>query len=100
MPTLPLEVHEVLEEEYASMYGSIDRPETGALYRAEDVIDEGWAKAIFQDCNIDPANGVLAALNDLVVNGPMQKLCNSRALTDSGKAMIAGYDDYTRDVSP
>jgi len=99
MPTLPLEVHEVLEEEYASMYGSIDRPPTGALYRDGDVIDEGWARAILQDCKIDPVNGVIAALNDLVVNGPMDKLCNSRALSDSGKSMIADYDDYTRGVT-
>jgi hypothetical protein len=99
MATLPLELHEVLEEEYASMYGSIDRPETGALYRAEDVTDEGWARAILQDCNIEPVNGVVVTLNDLVVNGPMDKLCNSRALTDSGKSMIADYDEYTQDVS-
>ncbi len=99
MPTLPLEVHEVLEEEYASMYGSIDRPQTGARYRDEDLLDEGWARAVLQDCKIEPVNGVVAALNDLVVNGPMEKLCNSRALTDSGKSMIAGYDDYTRGVT-
>jgi len=96
MPTLPLEVHEVLEEEYASMYGSIDRPPTGALYRDGDVIDEGWARAILQDCKIDPVNGLIAALNDLVVKGPMTKLCNSRALSDSGKSMIADYDEYTK----
>ncbi len=105
MPTLPLEVHEVLEEEYVSMYGSLDRPPSGVLYRegpvnkGGDVIDEGWVKAIFQDCNIVPAKGAVAALNDLVVNGPVNKLCNSRALTDTGKSMIADYDDYTRDVS-
>ncbi|HXH91092.1 MAG TPA: patatin-like phospholipase family protein [Thermoanaerobaculia bacterium] len=96
MPKLPLEVHEVLEEEYASMYGSIDRPPTGALYRDGDVIDEGWARAILQDCKIDPVNGLIAALNDLVVKGPMTKLCNSRALSDSGKSMIADYDEYTK----
>lgn len=103
MATLPLELHEVLEEEYASMYGSIDRPPSGALYReglvedGGDLIDEGWARAILQDCNIEPVNGVIAALNDLVVNGPMDKLCNSRVLTDSGKSMIADYAEYTKD---
>ncbi len=99
MTTLPLEVHEVLEEEYASMYGSIDRPASGAKYIEGDVIDEGWAKAVCQDCEIEPGDNVIAALNALVLSGAVNKLCNSRALSDSGKAMIADYDDYTCRVS-
>ncbi|HXH39297.1 MAG TPA: patatin-like phospholipase family protein, partial [Thermoanaerobaculia bacterium] len=98
MSSLPLEVHEVLEEEYVSMYGPIDRPTSGSKYEG-DVIDEPWARAIFGDCGIDPGSDIEAALNTLIDAGNMEKLCNSRALTDSGRAMIAGYDDYTQGVS-
>jgi hypothetical protein len=106
MPTLPLDLHEVLEEEYVSMYGSLDRP--GPEYALADIRDPWWARAILSDCGIKGGEdddvekkraSVAAALNDLVRNGPVDKLCNSRALTDAGKAMIDDYADYTSGVS-
>jgi len=82
-----------------SMHGPIERPSSGSKYAPDDVIDASWTRAIFGDCGIDPGNDIVAALNAIIDAGDMEKLCNSRALTDSGRAMIAGYDDYTQGVS-
>ena len=57
MSTLPLEVHEVLEEEYETRYGARPpSPPAGALYASEQIIDQSWARSILGACGFDVAN--------------------------------------------
>jgi hypothetical protein len=96
MSTLPLDVHEVLEQEYVSMHGPLGRPSTGSRYADGDVLDAAWTRAIFGDCGIVPGDDLVKELNALVDESAVQKLCNSRALSDDGRDMISGYIDYTK----
>jgi hypothetical protein len=50
MASLPLELHEVLEQEYVSMYGPLKRPEYGELYDSEQIVDVEWAHRILSAC--------------------------------------------------
>jgi hypothetical protein len=97
MSSLPFEVHEVLEQEYVSMYGPIDilSPD----YTEGDIIDEAWARAIFLKCGIDVPNGVVAALNALVDARDLKALLESPAITDSGRDLIDRNDVYTEGVN-
>ena len=98
MSSLPLEVHEVLEQEYVSVHGLIEVPSSD--YSSTDILDESWARSIFDTCKIDVGTTVLAALNSLVVaKGALDDLRQSPAITDCGIDLINGYDDYTKDVS-
>src|SRR5258708_23334262 len=97
MSKLPLEVHEVLEEEYTSMYGPIDLPSSD--YTPDDIIDERWARSVLDECNIDVSAGVVAALNALVATGGVAGLRESQAITDCGLDLIENYDNYTNGVS-
>src|ERR1700686_2086323 len=97
MSKLPLEVHEVLEEEYVSMYGRLDTPP--ADYTTNDVIDERWARAVLEGCGIDVSAGVIDTLNALVAKGGLERLKGSPAITDCGIDLITNYNDYTDGVS-
>ncbi|HYR29018.1 MAG TPA: hypothetical protein VEU30_11175, partial [Thermoanaerobaculia bacterium] len=61
MSTLPLELHEVLEEEYLSMYGPLERPPVGDVV----LLDGRWASNILQECGL-PADDPGAALKALI----------------------------------
>jgi Patatin-like phospholipase len=98
MSSLPLDLHEALEEEYISMYGPFERLSSGPKYTDSDLIDERSARAILADCAIEPRGSVIEALNALVVEGDVEKLCGSRVLTDAGRAMITGYSEYIQGV--
>ncbi|MCU1229755.1 MAG: rane protein of unknown function, contains domain [Acidobacteria bacterium] len=52
MASLPLELHEVLEQEYVSMYGPLNRPDYGELYDSEQIVDVDWAERILVACGI------------------------------------------------
>jgi hypothetical protein len=93
MSSLPYEVHEVLEQEYVSMYGPIDVPSPD--YTPADIIDEPWALAIFLKCGIGAPGDVVAALNALVAARDLKNLRDSPAITDSGRDLIDRYDTYT-----
>lgn len=97
MSMLPLEVHEVLEEEYVSMYGPLDVPSSD--YTKDDIIDERWARAVLEGCKIDVSAGVIAALNGLVARGALDSLQGSPAITDCGLDLIRNYSHYTDGVS-
>ena len=97
MSSLPYEVHEVLEQEYVSMYGPIDVPP--ADYSASDIIDEPWAKAILLACGLDATAGVVATLNQLVAGRDLKSLLDSPAITDTGRDLINRHDVYTEGVS-
>ncbi|MEA2239318.1 MAG: hypothetical protein QOC81_4042 [Thermoanaerobaculia bacterium] len=98
MPTLPLELHEVLEEEYVSMYGSLLRPVP--KYSPADIKDERGAIRILAECGLptDPNNlvDVLNALVDAKSPDSLRKLESSPSFTEVGKALLAGYDDYVK----
>jgi hypothetical protein len=97
MSSLPFEVHEVLEQEYVSMYGDLDVPPPE--YRDADIIDQAWARAVCDACGVDISGGLLAALNALIVSRDLSQLRVSPAITDTGRDLIDRYDDYTDGVT-
>ncbi len=97
MSSLPLEVHEVLEQEYVSIHGAIDVPPPD--YGPDDIIDERWALAILDKCKIDIGAGVVAVLNGLIAGGALDELLESPAITDTGRDLIRNYTDYTEGVA-
>jgi hypothetical protein len=109
MSSLPLDVHEVLEEEYVSMYGDLRTP--GSSYTADDIRDENSARSILVICGIevpDPippgsAKEVLRdTLNGFVEKGrpDLDKLCASPAITRTGTELLSGYEKYSAGVTP
>jgi len=141
MSSLPLEVHEVLEQEYVSMHGDLAVPEPE--YTADDIIDEPWALTILDACGMttgkacpddvqqlvklrtgiekppdaaDPKKalydeaviaatrvlGIASAMNAVVMStsaNVIKKLTDSPAVTESGRAIIDDYENYTEGVS-
>ena len=98
MTTLPLELHEVLEEEYVSMYGPLDRPVP--KYASRDISDEPCVIRMLAECDLATEGRVIVdVLNDLVdakSSDCLRKLENSPSFTEVGKALLAGYDDYVK----
>jgi len=97
MATLPLDVHEVLEQEYEARYQSAPPPlPTGALYDADQIIDPTWARSILVDCHLDdPKQTVLALLNALVSNGSgIGNLVDSPVLSQNGVTMVENHAEY------
>ncbi len=97
MSSLPFEVHEVLEQEYVSMYGPIDVPLPD--YTKDDIIDEPWARAILLRCGIDAPGEIVAVLNVLIAARDLKRLLDSPAITDNGRDLIDRYDVYTDGVT-
>ncbi len=52
MASLPLEVHQVLEEEYVSMYGPLDRPKTGVDYDDKQVLNSERVCDALRNCGL------------------------------------------------
>ena len=102
MPSLPREVHEVLEQEYVSMYGPLPRVDVG--YRPEDVVDVQWAIRILRACALDDdplvtkavqsadiaeARALLASkLNQLVGTAPPEKEVERAELHREQRAVL------------
>jgi hypothetical protein len=95
MSTLPLDVHEVLEQEYEALHGRLDgMPEPP--YGAEDLTDEEWAKGCLAKCKL-PAEDPLATANAIIATGDnLRKLEDSPALTETGRRLLAMYEDTER----
>src|SRR6185369_1785901 len=106
MSTLPLEVHEVLEEEYRAMYDA--EPEVVG-YDAFEVLEEqgGWARKILASCGIALSAGegdadiqaTLKSLIDATADGgscpeSVVKLASSPAISASGLTLLANYESY------
>jgi len=89
MSTLPLEVHEVLEQEYVSMYGALETPPP--YYDAEQVVDAAWAREIFTACGLKMPDDIVAGLNALLAKPDLKKLKTSLAITDNGRNLITHY---------
>jgi hypothetical protein len=108
MSSLPFDVHEVLEQEYVSMYGPLDGvppPE----YAPSDIVDEPWARKILSDCQFTEST-VLATLNGFISSAKpgetvpaattltavqLKKLARSPAITANGRDLIKRYAGYT-----
>src|SRR5437763_3809184 len=93
MSSLPFEVHEVLEQEYVSMYGDLAVPP--AEYGPDDVIDEVWCRAICDACGVDCSGGSVPMLNALIASRDLSQLRVSPAITGTGRDLIDHYADYT-----
>jgi len=97
MSSLPFEVHEVLEQEYVSMYGDLEVPPPE--YGPGDIIDEAWAHAVCDACGADCSAGLVPALNALVASRDLSRLRESPAITDTGRDLIDHYAEYTDGVT-
>jgi hypothetical protein len=95
MTSLPLELYQVLEGEYTSMYGPLERPPS--TYTAADVLDLRWARSILHQCGLAVSAeeaGVAAELSKLVTGeDSLGGLAASPAMTRKGKQLLAEYGD-------
>src|SRR4029079_13337388 len=98
MTSLPLDVHEVLEQEYEAIHGPLaNKP--AATYRPEDITDAEWAKNCLAACGL--SGEPLPALNALVEQGnDFAKLERSPAITENGRKMLAMYTKGEIDQTP
>jgi len=97
MATLPLEVHEVLEEEYRTRHD--DEPEDGG-YGDFEIIDRSWARGILCSCGVKPSDlnnsgdieNVLAGF----VSGtrPVADLGQATTMSDTGRTLLEDYQEY------
>ena len=89
MSSLPLDVHEVLEQEYVALHGDLG-PMPGEQYEEQDIVDDAWAQSILRACGI--AGGTLEALKKLVADGAeIAKLAKSPQISQSGQKLLAIY---------
>jgi hypothetical protein len=92
--SLPREVHEVLEQEYVSMYGPL--PVSTARYDQGQLHDPRWARSILRTCDLafdELADDVLLEkLNSYVITRPPAELLQSPALTSAGRALLEQYN--------
>src|SRR5207244_4021195 len=98
MSTLPLEVHEVLEEEYRAMYGTA--PGAAAVdYASFQILDEAWACSILRACNPDVTSANLGEKLASLVNSEQkpEALAKSPVFSSTGRMILANYDDYVRE---
>lgn len=92
--SLPRELHEVLEQEYVTMYGPL--PFIGALYTRDQIYDKRWGSAILRACNLafdDLSEDALRdKLNTYVETRPPKELLDSPALTSAGRSLLMQYN--------
>ncbi|HEY0156858.1 MAG TPA: patatin-like phospholipase family protein [Thermoanaerobaculia bacterium] len=92
--SLPREVHEVLEQEYVSMYGPL--PAIEARYRKDQIADARWARSILRTCDLAydelEDDVLLDKLNSYVKTRPPIELLQSPAITSSGRALLEQYN--------
>jgi hypothetical protein len=98
MSSVPLEVHEVLEQEFVSMHGELQGI-PGPAYKEGDLLDPSWGRIILSACALDPGEDLLAALNRLVEGEGLSQLCGSPAISKTGRELIDDYEEYTEGVS-
>jgi len=98
MTSLPLDVHEVLEQEYEAIHGPLPN-KPSAAYREEDVVDPAWAKNCLAACGF--GGEVLAVVNALVETGAgFANLERSPAITEDGRKMLAMYTSNDVEQTP
>jgi len=98
MTSLALELHQVLEDEYVSMYGPLDG--TSSLYSADDILSLYQVRAILQECGLptaEDAEGVAGQLSELVSGtASLAPLLESPAITDCGTRLLKDYDKLSK----
>ncbi|HYI11364.1 MAG TPA: patatin-like phospholipase family protein [Thermoanaerobaculia bacterium] len=96
MATLPQEVHEILEQEYVTMYGPL--PRTGTEYQADQITDETWAMRILRACGLVEEKlkkpGIATRLNELLADLPVEQLLRSPVLTNLGRTLVERYPEF------
>ncbi len=105
MATLPLELHEVLEDEYRSMY---DREPETVDYAAFEIVDEqeGWARSILCACKVDRGDvstpDAIKSVLAQFVDGKraVSALANSPVISDTGRAILSAYAQYAKEEQP
>lgn len=94
MPSLPLELHQVLEEEYVSMYGPLARP--AVTYDEKQILDAARACTVLRDCGIAAerdAASIARTLSELVeTDAAPSRLIASPDLTRRGRLLLDQYD--------
>jgi Patatin-like phospholipase len=97
MATLPLEVHEVLEEEYRTLY---DEEPPSVECDEFQLLDWKWACSILEMCGVDKKDvgdeaHVVKVLEDFVHGKrPVSALANSPTLTGTGRTLIDERGKY------
>ena len=96
MTSLPLDVHQVLEQEYEAIEGKpYEKPPI--TYRDRDVIDKALAAKICNECEIkgDPLEA-LSAINAIITTGDnLKNLKSSTQLGERWRTFIDGCDAST-----
>ena len=97
MSTLPLDVHEVLEEEYCAMYGAA--PGAAVDYASFQILDEAWACSILRACDPDTTVANLRDKLISLVNADRkpEALAKSPVFSSTGRMILADYDDYAKE---
>jgi hypothetical protein len=106
--TLPREVHEVLEDEYVSMYGPLDRiPFEYTTREAKDaddrtveqIIDVASASSILREWGVGREGmsrvEIAAKLNGFIAELPKEKLASWRGLSNSGRLLLERHDELS-----
>jgi hypothetical protein len=94
MPSLPLEVYHVLEEEFVTAHGPLDREPDH--YGDDCVLNEAEARSILRICGIEVRESVCRTLNELVDGQGIERLADSPAITARGQELLRNFDDYFR----
>src|ERR1044071_260721 len=98
MTSLPLDVHEVLEQENEAIHGPL-ATKPPAIYRPEDITDPEWAKGCLAVGGV--GGDALTALNALVETGKdFANLERSPAITENGRKMLKMYTGNDIDQTP
>jgi Patatin-like phospholipase len=99
MTSLPLDVHEVLEQEYEAIHGPLPN-KPAATYRPEDILDPAWATSYLTTCGFSGDPRTVA--NDIVTTGAgIENLAKSPELSDTGRELLdlySGDDAKTPEV--
>jgi len=105
MATLPLDVYEVLEQEYDAHYPHDPRAASpqGAHYDEKQIIDDAFARSILIDCGLDANEKapIELLLNTQLIDAgdKIARLIASPVLTKNGMTMVKRYDEYVKDKS-
>lgn len=94
MPSLPLELHQVLEQEYVTMYGPLDRPSTD--YQADQICNVTLAQKVLKECGIAAtadATDIAKKLTAFVDASAVPPVGVSSAITPRGKALLGSYGE-------
>jgi hypothetical protein len=97
---LPLEVHEVLEEEYRTIYD--EEPPPSVASNQFEILDCKWACTILEKCGVDRSklgtpDAVAAILGGFVDgNQNIKALKSSPALSNAGRQLLKDYGKFDK----